>query len=149
MTATGNLVFADTNVLLYLLDSTDRQKQAAAREWIDALWASGRGRLSWQVLNEYYENAVRKLRAPAKMVRSTVEGYAEWGPAEWSVGLLRRGWHWTDHAGISYWDSLIVAAAEASGCHYLLSEDLQEGRTFGSVQVISPFQTGPAAILQR
>ena len=146
MTAVGDLVFVDTNVLLYVLDSTDPRKQAAAREWVEALWSSGHGRLSWQVLNEYYENAVRKLRGPAKVVRSTVEGYAEWGLAEWNLSLLRRGWHWTDQADVSYWDSLIVAAAETTGCRYLLSEDFQEGRSFGSVQVINPFHTEPAAI---
>jgi len=51
-------VFVDTNVLLYTLDMTDRSRAAAASRWMDILWSSGRGCLSWQVLNEFYDNAL-------------------------------------------------------------------------------------------
>ena len=51
-----------------------------------------------------------------------------------------------DRAGIPYWDSLIVAAAEVAGCSYLLSEDFQEGRKFGSVTVVNPFHSSPSEL---
>ncbi len=47
-------VFVDTNVL-------DARKQAAAAEWIAHLWATGEGRLSLQVLQEYYVTVTAKL----------------------------------------------------------------------------------------
>jgi predicted nucleic acid-binding protein len=43
---------------------------------------------------------------------------------------------------------MIVAAAEQTGCRYLLSEDFQAGRRFGDVTVVNPFETGPELLLQ-
>jgi predicted nucleic acid-binding protein len=57
---------------------------------------------------------------------------------------IRRAWHWMDEAQLSYWDALILSSsAEASGCQWLLSEDFQNGRAYGSVTVINPFSQAP------
>jgi predicted nucleic acid-binding protein len=135
--------FVDTNVLLYSFDPADRAKQELAHRWVDKLWQSGAGRLSWQVLNEFYANAVRKLRVPVQGVRTTVETLAQWQPIGFGLGVVQRAWYWADKAGVPYWDSLIVASAETAGCAYLLSEDFQTGRKFGDVTVVNPFRQGP------
>jgi predicted nucleic acid-binding protein len=57
----------------------------------------------------------------------------------WSLELLRRGWRWADTAKLSFWDSMILAAAEQGGSRWLLSEDFQAGRKFGAVTVVNPF----------
>ena len=136
-------VFVDTNVFLYSVDPKDPVKHETARRWVQALWDSGAGRTSWQVLNEFYNNAGRKLRMPSVAARTEVEILAQWQPVGFGLGLLQRAWYWTDRAAIDYWDSLIVAAAETAGCRYLLSEDFQRGRKFGDVTVVSPFHSGP------
>lgn len=87
---------------------------------------------------------MRKLHAPARVVRASIETYAGWGVAETNSSLVRRAWHRVDHATVPYWDALILAAAEAQSCRYLLSEDFQEGRTYGSVTVVNPFHSDPA-----
>lgn len=143
-----DLLFVDTNVLIYNVDFADPFKQEAAHRWLDLLWDAGSGRISWQVINEFYVNATRRIGAPAPLVRRLVETYAEWGVTDFGFALVSRAWHWADHAGITYWDSLIVAAAEQSGCRWLLSEDFQEGRKFGMVQVINPFRTKPSKIFR-
>jgi predicted nucleic acid-binding protein len=135
--------FVDTNVLLYSVDSADAAKQAAARHWLNLLWEEATGCLSWQVLHEFYVNAVRKLRTPASKARATVEVFALWQPADTSLGLVQRAWHWMDEAQLSCWDSLIVAAAERGGCRWLLSEDFQSGRKFDSITVVNPFRARP------
>jgi predicted nucleic acid-binding protein len=135
--------FVDTNVLLYSFDPADRAKQELAHRWVDKLWQSGAGRISWQVLNEFYANAVRKLRVPVQGVRTTVETLAQWQPIGFGLGVVQRAWYWADKAGVPYWDSLIVASAETAGCAYLLSEDFQTGRKFGVVTVVNPFRDGP------
>jgi len=109
--------------------------------------ANGLPRVSWQVLNEFYVNATRKARARAATCRRLIETYVQWMPAEFSLPLLQRAWHWMDVAGITFWDALILAAAERSGCRWLLSEDFSHGRKFGSVQVVSPFGADPNEIL--
>jgi predicted nucleic acid-binding protein len=135
--------FVDTNVLLYAMDPADKRKHDAARVWLSSLWETARGAVSWQVLHEFYVNALRKLGAPAAKSRAVVETFAAWQPAENNLGTIRRAWHWMDLAQLSYWDSLIVAAAEQSGCSWLLTEDLQEGRKLNSVTVVSPFHSTP------
>jgi predicted nucleic acid-binding protein len=131
--------FVDTNILLYQLDSRDAKKQRLADLWCRRLWENRTGRLSWQVLNEFYFNATQKLGAPRPAIRKIAEAYASWQPVDFGLGLVQRAWHWQDLAGIPYWDSLIVSAAEVAGCEYLLSEDFQEGRRFGRVAVVNPF----------
>ena len=135
--------FVDTNVLLYSVDVSAPKKQQAARVWLDALWASGTGVLSWQVLHEFYANAVRKIRVPVKPARQLVEDFAERQPVQMTAGQIRRGWHWIDRAQLSYWDGLIVAASEQMQCAWLLSEDFQAGQRFGTVTIVNPFLATP------
>lgn len=139
----GERFFVDTNVLLYSADPADAAKQRAARDWLTVLWESGSGRLSWQVLHEFYVNAVRKLRAHSAEARLTVELFATWHPVDTSFGLIQRAWFWMDEARVSYWDGLIVAAAERAGCAWLLSEDFQAGQKLGAMTVVDPFRMRP------
>jgi predicted nucleic acid-binding protein len=147
MNGARNLVFVDTNVLLYELDGSDPTKQLTCRRWLEALWQEGAARVSWQVLNEFYVNATRKTGASAATSRRLVETYVQWKPADFSLPLIERAWYWADRAGIPYWDALILAAAERSGCRWLLSEDFSHGRKYGSVQVVNPFSGDPDKFL--
>src|SRR5438105_14198892 len=108
----ADLFFVDTNVLLYSADASERQKRDAAHRWLEMLWASGTGRLSWQVLNEFTVNALRTLKAPQAKVRETVAVFAEWQPICFSLGLLQRSWHWMDEWHVPDCDTLLVDAAE-------------------------------------
>jgi len=138
--------FVDTNVLLYAVDPADPAKQRAANGWLTVLWETGLGCLSWQVLNEFYVNAVRKGRTANRKARRVVEVYATWPLVELSLGTIQRAWHWMDAAQLSYWDALIVAAAERGGCDRLLTEDLQHGQRLGALTVVNPFLVQPAAL---
>ena len=135
--------FVDTNVILYTYDTKNHRKRERAEAWLQWLWESASGTLSWQVLQEFYSNAVRKFGANPEKVRSHVKLLAEFNPPDVTVGLLERAWFWTDEAGISFWDSMIVAAAERTKCRWLLSEDFQTGREFGAITVLNPFEKAP------
>jgi len=148
MNAAGDTCFVDTNLLLYAFDPVDAGKHEVAKQWMELLWSSNSGRISWQVLNEFYANAERKLRLPAPAARKTVEELAEWQPVGFQMSSILRAWHWMDQAGLSYWDGLILAAAEHLGCRWLLSEDFQADRKYGSVQVVNPFRTDPSDFFQ-
>ena len=140
----GDNFFVDTNVLLYWLDAAEPRKQELAAAWLRCLWQLGAGRTSWQVMQEFYANAVGKLKAPSRRARREVEDLAEWRPLGPNLFVLRRAWHWCDEARINFWDAMIVAAAEQSDCRWLLSEDFQAGRKFDSVTVVNPFEREPA-----
>lgn len=138
-------VFVDTNVLLYFVDPADPMRQGHASEWLHHLWVSGCGVISWQVVHEFYVNAIRKLAVPPAEARFLVDAFLAWRPVDTSPALIHRAWHWADTAQVSYWDSLILAAADLAGCTVLLSEDFQTGRQFDEIQVINPFSTRPGA----
>jgi predicted nucleic acid-binding protein len=55
-------IFVDTNILVYALDAGAREKQRQAAAWTESVWRSGRGRVSTQVLHEFYVTVTQKLR---------------------------------------------------------------------------------------
>jgi predicted nucleic acid-binding protein len=140
-------VFVDSNVFLYALDKADLKKQQAARNWRAELWNSRRGRLSFQVLGEFYVNAVRLLPKAHDEARAEVRDLLAWRPVVTDAALLEQGWKIQDRYQLSYWDALIVAAAKASSCRYLLTEDLQTGQKLDGIEVVNPFLRGPESVL--
>jgi len=140
----GDGFFVDSKLLLYFIDSSEPGKRDRAVEWLDKLWMTGSGRLSWQVLHEFYWNAVRKMRLAPATARQLVEDLSQWRPVDTSLGLVQQAWQWMDEAQLSYWDALILAAAERSGASHLLSEDFQRDRTYGSIRVLNPFEHSPS-----
>jgi len=138
-------VFVDTNVLVYVRDSRDPERQAAAAEWMGHLWETRRGRLSTQVLHEYYVTLTAKLRPgmPIDEAREDLLALSAWSPLPLTFELTERAWDVQDRWGFSLWDSLIVAAAHTLGCEILLTEDLQHGQALGDLRVVSPFKEKP------
>ena len=136
--------FVDSNLLLYYVDPVESEKQARATEWLNHLWMAGAGRLSWQVLHEFYWNAVRKMGLEPASAREIVEDLTHWKPVDTSLGLIQQAWYWVDAAGLPYWDALILAAGQRSGARYLLSEDFQPNRRYDDIQVLNPFDKFPS-----
>jgi predicted nucleic acid-binding protein len=138
-------VFVDTNVLVYARDATAGDRQERARRWLEHLWRTRTGRLSNQVLHEYYAVVTRKLRpglAPPE-ARSDVRTLHAWRPLAIDAPVLEGAWQIEDRFGLSFWDALIVSAARVSGCDRLLTEDLQDGQEFGELVVWDPFAHEP------
>lgn len=135
------LVFVDSNVLIYHRDASDPVKQAIASRWLDHLWRNGTGRISCQALNEYYVVATRKLESQLDPddAWDDVTSLFRWEPLPVSPEVLTRARDVQRLHRLSWWDSLIVAAAQLQNCTVLLTEDLQDGARFGSVVVRSPF----------
>jgi len=139
-------VFVDTNVLLYAVDEGEPGKHQAAKEWRDHLWRSGRGRVSYQVLQEFYVQALRKNPKRTAAARAEVRDLLAWDPIPVDGGVVEAAWDLQDRYSLSFWDALIVAAAQAAECGYLLTEDLSHGQILDGVRVISPFEASPAAL---
>ena len=143
------LVFVDTNVLVYAVDRGEKVKQPLARAWLERLWLTGRGRVSVQVLQEYYVTVTRKLSPgidPGR-ARAQVRRLLTWGPFAPDARAFDAAWKLEDHFAISWWDALIVAAAKAQGCDTLLSEDLSSETDYDGVTVVNPFDTRPVDVL--
>ena len=143
--------FVDTNVLAYVQDRGQGDKQLRAREWVDAILAEALPSTSFQVLVELYNVLTRKLAHPlvAAEARRLVSGLMSWAPITPSQRLFTVAWEIEDRFGLSWWDAQIVAAAQLQGCAFLLTEDLQHGQRFGDVTIVNPFEATPAEVLAR
>lgn len=135
--------FVDTNVLVYQFDESDPTKQQRAIDVMSVLWETRSGRLSHQVLQEFYVTVTRKLNPSLSRdrARDEIRDLLAWRPVSPAESLLEDAWNIEDRYGLSWWDSLIVASARAAGCIILLSEDLQAGLDIDGLRVMNPFST--------
>lgn len=138
-------VFVDTNVFVYARDSSRPTKQMAAERWIAHLWQTGTGRLSSQVLSEFYVTVTTKLDPGMSRLdaRADIRDLMAWRPAPITADRVTDAWEIQDRFQISYWDSLIVAAARSTGSDRLLTEDLQHGQDLGGIVIVDPFRIEP------
>jgi predicted nucleic acid-binding protein len=139
-------VFVDTNVLLYAVDAGEAEKHRAAASWRAELWKSRRGRVSYEVLQEFYAQAARKSPNQAETARAEVRDLFAWDPVTIDAAALEAAWNLQERFRLSFWDALIVAAAQAAHCRYLLTEDLSHGRDLDGVRVVNPFRVGPSEL---
>ena len=135
-------VFVDSNVLIYAHDADAgvRHEKSSAR--LTELWASGGGRLSTQVLQEFYVNVTQKIQTPIPKVaaRELIRTYKSWVHSSITPETILRASEIGGTWKISFWDSLIVASAEQDGAPELLTEDLNHGQVIAGVRVVDPFR---------
>ena len=137
-------VFVDTNVLVYARDASAPSKQRRARDWLAYLWQQRLGRTSMQVLSEFYVTVTRKLRPGLSPddAWDDVTALLTWQPQAIDEALMQRGREVEQQYRLSWWDSLVVSAAQLQGCELILTEDLQDGGVYGNVTARSPFTLG-------
>ena len=75
-------VFVDTNVIVYRYDSSVPDKQSRADEWLRLVWDRRSGRLSTQVLQEFYSTVTREMKPamPVADARRLVRRLSSWRP---------------------------------------------------------------------
>jgi predicted nucleic acid-binding protein len=137
---TGVRSFLDTNVLVYADAGDEPAKQSRAVELISQHRLAGTGVLSTQVMQEYANVALRKLGLPAALIRERLAFYGRFALVVTSPALISAALDLHQLRGTPFYDALIVQAAISAGCSRLLSEDMQDGATFGGVQVVNPFR---------
>lgn len=137
---TGN-IFVDTNILVYSRDKDEPEKQKTAAHILEELWNSGTGRLSTQVLNEYYVTVTKKLIPGLDAVNAwqDVEDLFTWQPLPVGANVLIKARICQLEYGLSWWDSLIVAAAFFCDCVVIFSEDLNGRQSYFGIPVENPF----------
>jgi len=131
--------FFDTNVLVYTDDKAVLTKQRRAIELVAEHRRAGTGVLSSQVLQEYFVTVTRKLHVEAKIARRKVELLAEFDLVVPGLDDILAAIDLHRLHGFSFWDALVLRAAQESACTILYSEDLQPGRVIDGVQIVNPF----------
>ena len=132
--------FVDTNILMYAHDKAAGEKHERARTLVEELWRERKGVVSTQVLQELTVNLRRKAARPldAKKTREIVADYLTWQVVVNGGESILEALDLEARFQISFWDALIVQAAQVSGAEILYSEDLSDGQTYGTVRVINP-----------
>ena len=141
--------FVDTNILVYAHDTDAGGKHDTAKALLAELWDSRSGSLSTQVLQEFYANVTRKCPPARDQVQAEIHNLLSWRPVSIDAEILESSWKIQERYQLSFWDSLIVAAAKGASCRYLLTEDMQADQDLGGVLVVNPFRSDPAEILNK
>ena len=138
-------IFVDTEVLLASVDDRDPTRQACAREWLVCCWQGRCGRISSQVLNELYNQAIQRFDGPQvlQQVRGQVRRLRVWLPPHLDAYTVDGAWDLQDRYRLGYWDALIVSSAHQQGCRYLLTEAFPHGAPLDAVTPINPFLVAP------
>ena len=141
MSEPRHLQFVDTNVLIYAHDHSAVEKHVRARDLVRALWQSGEGCLSVQVLQEFYVNITQKVAKPlqADAAAQIVADLSVWQVHRPGVEDILDAIRLQARYQISFWDAMIVASALQLGCQTIWSEDLNPGQVHETVTVTSPF----------
>ena len=134
--------FFDTNIFVYSFDRSDAAKSRRASDLIRRGLTSGKGVVSYQVVQEFFNVALRRFSQP--MTTSEAEQYLSTVfltllGVHSSPALYSEASHLQGKNRLSWYDSLIVATAIHAQCDYLYAEDLQHGRRFGDLQIVNPF----------
>jgi predicted nucleic acid-binding protein len=132
--------FFDTNVLVYADDKAAPAKQRRAIELVAEHRMARTGVVSLQVLQEYFVTVTRKLRVDAGIARRKVELLAEFDVAVPNLTDILAAIDLHRLHGFSFWDALVLHSAKQAGCNTLFTEDMQQARKIGGVEIVNPFQ---------
>ncbi|MDQ3937410.1 MAG: PIN domain-containing protein [Chloroflexota bacterium] len=133
----------DTNVLLYAYDKSEVTKQPVAQAALDRLWADRTGAVSSQVLQEFYNAAMRKLLPPVSRAeaREIIDLHTAWPVVLLDAAVILAATHIEERHQLSLWDALVIEAARVAGADRLMTEDMQHGRVIEGVRIENPFVT--------
>jgi predicted nucleic acid-binding protein len=131
--------FIDTNVLVYAEACDEPVKQRAALALLKQLYDGAWGVLSTQVLQEYCNVALKKLKLPAQHIRAQLDLYEQFEIIQVTPAIIRAGLDLHQTRSVGFYDALIVSSAHVAGCSVLFSEDLNTGESMAGVRIINPF----------
>ena len=133
--------FIDSNVLVYSYDSAEPDKRSVAQQLIAGLVGNGNGFISVQVLGEFFVSVTRRIRNPLSIeeAAAAVDLIGSLPVIDIDSAMVRRAIATHSRYGTSYWDSLIIAAAERAGCTGILSEDMNTGQSYHGILAVNPF----------
>jgi predicted nucleic acid-binding protein len=134
--------FLDTNIFVYSFDPSSAAKAQTSTELIRQAVATRKGMVSYQVVQEFFNVALRRFAHPMAVAEAEQYLGTVFRPllaVQSSQALYSEALRLKDQHRLSWYDSLIVAAALEARCSVLYSEDLQHGQRFGDLRIESPF----------
>jgi predicted nucleic acid-binding protein len=135
-------IFIDTNIFVYTLDKYDKIKQKTARRTLKNIVENETAVISTQILQEFYTICTAKLHLEPLRIKGYVHNYSEnLEVVQNSTEIIERGIDISLISQISFWDALVIAAAEYSRCGEIITEDLNDGQIINGMKIRNPFTT--------
>jgi len=135
---TVSKIFIDTNILVYSLDTNDKAKHERARQVLQKIIEKHQPVISTQVINEFFVVATKKLHADPIVVKNIIHNFRNMEIVNSDSQLIEEAIDISVISQLSFWDSLVIAAAEKSNCESVFSEDLNAGQNYRGVVVLNP-----------
>ncbi len=132
-------IFIDTNLFVYSIDQREPETKEKARAILKKIIDSHQPVISTQVIKEFYVVATTKLKAEQLIVKNIIHNFRNMEVVNNDLDLIEQAIDISVISQLSFWDSLIIAAAEKANCEFVFSEDLNAGQTYRGVMVIDPF----------
>ena len=133
-------VFLDTSIFIYQLDKRDPGKQRTCRELVREHASQGQAVVSTQILQEFYVSATGKLRLDALFVKNIMRTLENMEVVTVGADLIHEAIDTSVQHKLSFWDALVIAAAQSANCRLLYSEDMNAGQTVRNVKITNPFR---------
>lgn len=133
-------VFLDTNILVYSLDQSDTGKRGKCRRLLKSLIGESSGVISTQVMQEFFMAATTKLGADPLLVKDILRSLERFETVVVSPMLIKEAIDCAIINQLSFWDALIVVAAESARCEILWTEDLNHGQVIRGVRIENPLK---------
>ena len=135
--------FLDTNLFVYSLGGTPAAKARRAAELVRQAIGTRNGIISYQVVQEFFSVAFRRFTPPMTFAEAEHYLASVFRPllaVHSSQALIADALRLYERYRLSWYDSLIVAAALEAQCGVLYSEDMRHGQTFGDLRIENPFR---------
>jgi predicted nucleic acid-binding protein len=133
-------IFIDTNILVYSLDTNDKVKHERARQVLQKIIEKHQPVISTQVINEFFVVATKKLKADPIVVKNIIHNFRNMEIVNPDLQLIEEAIDISVISQLSFWDSLVIAAAEKSNCELVFSEDLNAGQNYRGVLLFNPLE---------
>ena len=134
--------FIDSNILVYAHDTENLEKQQQAQTVIFEGIRFENAVLSTQVLSEFYVSVTKKIKNPLPILKAMeeIKYLLILEIVEIDISMILHAINLQNKWNISYWDGLILCAAEQARCKTVLSEDFNDQQTYGHIIVKNPFR---------
>jgi predicted nucleic acid-binding protein len=140
MNYTTGKYFLDTNFLIYLFSGDEQKKQQICREVLQAGAKEAVFVLSTQVIKEFVSVMIGKFKVQPSLVKELVDDLCQFEVIQITPLLIQKAVDIHTLHRFSFWDSLILVAAQSAKANILLSEDLQHSQKLGNLTIWNPFQ---------
>lgn len=133
-------VFIDTNILVYSMDSRDKKKKTKCRSLLKTLDNKKTGVISTQVIQEFYVTAVKKLKIEPLPAKSIIHTFQNLETVIINPEIINEAIDCSIIHQLSFWDSLIITAAETAKCEQIWTEDLNDNQIIRGVRIVNPLK---------